>query len=395
MNDQARLRQLQQEIRGMRLSRRSAVMRASALGLSLAVAAPYLPRSTAAQAKTRIRLGTWAAVEEANQLQEVIDAVNAEAADFEIISEPQPSDYYTKLQTTIAGGTAPDLFWLSQENVAGYAALGALLDVTERLEGDDTPAADLSDYFEPILRTAQYEGQTYGLPWISQPVMLYYNPELLEAAGIEPPDETWDWETFRSAAEQLTDAEAGVYGTSFNGWPPPQMFIWQNGGEVITDDLSECPIDSPEAIEAVQWYADIIYNEQVAVPEAVIAEQGFAEMVKAGKVALFYGGAADTSTTPPPMIPRMPSSGWHWSPAARRGGRRSPGPPRRSSTTRPRTRTWRTRRWLPSRKASTAGRSLPHASRWQTRRRSPPACRRRPSRRRSSSRRWRTCAPST
>jgi multiple sugar transport system substrate-binding protein len=293
MDQQARRRQLQRDITGMRLSRRSAIMRASALGVSLSAAASILPRTTATQVKTQIRLGTWAAVAEAKELQGVIDAVNAEASDFEIVSEPQPSDYYTKLQTTIAGGTAPDLFWLSQENVAGYAALGALLDISDRLEGDDTPAADLSDYFEPILRTAQYDGQTYGLPWISQPVMLYYNPELLEAAGVEPPDESWDWETFRSAAEKLTDPTAGVYGTSFNGWPPPQMFIWQNGGEVITEDLSECPIDSPEAIEAVQFYADIIYNEKYAVPESVIAEQGFGEMVKAGKVALFYGGAAD------------------------------------------------------------------------------------------------------
>jgi multiple sugar transport system substrate-binding protein len=293
MNQQARLQQLQSEMTRMRLSRRSALLRAGALGLSAAVVTPFLPRSTAAQAKTRIRLGTWAAVEEATELQGVLDKVNAEATDFEIVSEPQPSNYYTKLQTTIAGGTAPDLFWLSQENVAGYASLGAALDITDRLEADDAPAADLSDYIEPILRTAQYDGKTYGLPWISQPVMLYYNPELFEAAGVAEPDESWDWEMFKQAAEQLTDPAAGVYGTSFNGWPPPAMFIWQNGGEIITEDLSECPIDTPEAIEAVQFYADIVYNETYAVPEATITEQGFSEMVKAGKVAMFYGGATD------------------------------------------------------------------------------------------------------
>jgi len=294
MDQQVRLQQLQREISRMRLSRRSAILRASALGLG-ASAAAILPRSTAvfAQAKTQIRLGTWAAVEEAKELQGVLDKVNAEATDFEIISEPQPSDYYTKLQTTIAGGTAPDLFWLSQEYVAGYASLGAALDLSDRLESDDTPAADLSDYFEPILRTAQYEEKTYGLPWISQPVMLYYNPELFDAAGVAAPDESWDWDTFKEAAGTLTDAQAGVYGTSFNGWPPVPMFMWQAGGDTISEDLSECPIDSEEAIQAAQFYADIIYNEKYAVPEATIGEQGFAEMVKAGKVAMFYGGATD------------------------------------------------------------------------------------------------------
>ena len=274
-----------------RIDRRRAIGGAAALTLGGTMMRPQARAS--AQGKTQIRLGTWAAVEEANELQAVIDKVNAGAEDFEIVSEPQPADYYTKLQTTIAGGTAPDLFWLSQEYVAGYADLGAILDISDRLDADDTPAADLSDYFEPILKTAQYDGATYGLPWISQPVMLYYNPKLFADAGVDEPTEDWTWDDFKAAAEAITDPEAGIYGTSFNGWPPIHMFIWQAGGETITPELDACPIDSPEAIEGAQFYADIIYKEQYAAPESAISEQGFGEMVKAGKVAMFYGGATD------------------------------------------------------------------------------------------------------
>ncbi len=295
MQQQRRVQHLRESLADVRLSRRSALKGAGAVGMAAGASSLALGAATAvnAQEKVQVRLGTWAAVEEATELQAVIDDVNAEATDFEIISEPQPSDYYTKLQTTIAGGTAPDLFWLSQEYIPGYASLGAVLDITDRLEADDTPAADLSDYFEPILRTAQYEGQTYGLPWISQPVMLYYNPALLEAAGVAEPDDTWDWEMFKEAAAATTDAEAGVFGTSFNSWPPTHMFIWQAGGDTVAEDLASCPIDTPEAIAGAQFYVDIIYNEQYAVPEAMITEQGFGEMVKAGKVAMFFGGAGD------------------------------------------------------------------------------------------------------
>ena len=227
-----------------RLNRRAALQGAGAIGLAASFGvAPGIH----AQEKTQIRLGTWTAVDEANELQAVLDEVNAAAEDFEIISEPQPADYYTKLQTTIAGGTGPDLFWLSQEFVAGYADLGAILDISEMLEADDTPAADLSDYFEPILKTAQYDGKTFGLPWISQPVMLYYNVKMFEEAGIDPPDESWDWAKFQETAAALTDTEAGVYGTSFNSWPPIHMFIWQAGGETITPERDACPIDTEEA----------------------------------------------------------------------------------------------------------------------------------------------------
>ena len=62
---------------------------------------------------------------------------------------------------------------------------------------------------------------------------------------------------------------------------------------MIASDLKSSPVDSPEALLGAQFYADIIYNPEYAVPESVIKEQGFAEMVKAGKVAMFYGGAAD------------------------------------------------------------------------------------------------------
>lgn len=293
MDARERIREVRSGFAQTQLSRRSALKRAGALGIGASVATAGLVHPTRAQEKVQIRLGTWAAVEEANELQAVIDDVNAEATDFEIISEPQPADYYTKLQTTIAGGTAPDLFWLSQEYVAGYADLGAILDITDMLESDDSATADLSDYFEPILKTAQYEDRTFGLPWISQPVMLYYSVKLFEEAGIDPPDESWNWDTFKETAAALTDAEAGVYGTSFNSWPPIHMFIWQAGGETITPELDACPIDTPEAIEGAQFYADIIYKEDYAAPESAIAEQGFGEMMKAGKIGMFYGGATD------------------------------------------------------------------------------------------------------
>lgn len=272
-----------------RLNRRTVVKGTAAAGVAASVGTSKI----AAQDKVQVRLGTWAAEAEASELQAVIDEVNAAADDFEIVSEPQPADYYTKLQTTIAGGTAPDIFWLSQEFVAQYAGLGAIADLTEIMEASDAPAADLEDYFPAVLRTSMYEDKVYGLPWIAQPVMLYYNPALLEAAGVEEPGDDFDWEAFKAACEKITDADNEVWGTSFNSWPPIHMFIWQAGGETITDDLSESPIDTPEAIAGADFYASIIYKPEYAVPEATIGEQGFGEMMKAGKVGFFYGGATD------------------------------------------------------------------------------------------------------
>jgi multiple sugar transport system substrate-binding protein len=248
--------------------------------------------------KVTITLGTWTGADEAKELQAVIDKVNASATDFQIVHQPNPADYYTKLQTQIAGNTAPDLMWLSQEYIANYADSGAILDVTDQVgKLSDMPAAKLDDYYPGSLAVSKYNDKLYGLPWIAQPVVLYYNVDAFQKAGLNPPDESWTWDTFKEAAKKLTikDSSGNVtqWGTTFNGWPPIQMFIWQAGGEVITSDLKSSPIDSPEALQGEKFYADIIYNPDYAVPEATIKEQGFGEMAKAGKVAMFYGGAAD------------------------------------------------------------------------------------------------------
>jgi multiple sugar transport system substrate-binding protein len=255
------------------------------------------PATTSGE-KVPIRLATWAGVEESQELQAVIDKINAQSTTYQIVHEPQPADFYTKIQTNLAGGTAADLIWLSQEYIAGYADKGVLLDITDRLAADSRPAAKLDDYFPDVLQTAQYNGRTYGLPWIAQPVMLYYNPKLFADAGVEEPNENWTWDDFKTAAEKLTrdtngDGQIDVYGTAFNSWPPIHMFIWQAGGEVVSEDRKTSPIDSPEAIAGAQFYKDIIYNPKYAAPQSVITEQGFGELAKNGKVAMFFGGAAD------------------------------------------------------------------------------------------------------
>ena len=272
------------------------------LGLALAVAAPGL-----AAGKVTIRLATWAGVNEAKELQQILDQLNAKSTTYTIVQESNPAEYVTRLTTQLAGGGGPDLFWIAQEYVPSFAQRGVLMDITDRLKRANHPAAQLNDYFEPVLERFTYQGRIYGLPWISQPVVLFANLDLFDKAGVPYPDETWDWDKFLEAAKKLTvDAngkhpgEPGFdpdkvvrWGFTLNGWPPIQMFIWQAGGEDISADLKSSPIDTPQAIRGAQFYIDLMRKYHVAPPLSIIRDRGFDTMYRNQQVAMFMGGAAD------------------------------------------------------------------------------------------------------
>lgn len=258
--------------------------------------------------RVQVKLATWAGVDEANELQAIIDELNAASDTYEIVQESSPAEYWTKIQTTIAAGTAADLIWMDQEHLPDFAANETLLDITDRLQGDSRPAANLEDYFPSTLERYSYEGRVYGLPWIAMPVMLYVNLDMLEEAGYSEDEvNNWGWAEFAEACVAMTrDANgnspgsAGFdatrveqYGFSMvPGWPPVQMWIWQAGGEVLAPELTESPIDSPEAIQGAQYVADLVQSGCTPA-QSVISERGFGEMMKGGQVAMFMGGAAD------------------------------------------------------------------------------------------------------
>lgn len=266
-------------------------------------------READASRPVEVRVATWAGSSEAAELQEILDELNAGTDRYRIVQESSPAEYYTNLQTQLAGGTAADLFWLDQDNLINFAARGALLDITDRVEADSHEAADLDGYFPTPLERFTYEGRVYGLPWISMPVMLYVNVDHIREIGLDPDGiNDWTWDDFRDAAIQLTRDRNGntpvdsgfdrdeIERYAFSmvpGWPPLQQWIWQAGGVELTEDLVASPIDSPEALEGANFIYELLHEYHVAPRQSVIGDRGFDQMMRDGQVSMFMGGAAD------------------------------------------------------------------------------------------------------
>jgi multiple sugar transport system substrate-binding protein len=246
-----------------------------------------------------VTISTWAGVDESAELQEILDDINDGNDVFQVIHQPMPADYMTQVQTQMAGGVGADMYWLSQENMS-LASQGVLLELSDCLaDAEEGTVADVNDYYPDVFKANLYEDGVYGLPWIAQPVVVYYNTDLFDAAMLDYPEEGWTWDDFVETAKALTldtdgDGEIDQWGfTQIDGWPPPFMWIWQAGGELINEDFTEAPIDSPEFLEGMEFFLSLTYNGEFTPSQEYIAEQGFNEPFKAGKIAMFMGGAAD------------------------------------------------------------------------------------------------------
>jgi len=264
--------------------------------------------------KTEVTMSIWAGVDEAKEFQVIVDGINAKATSYHVTVQASPQEYVTKLQTGLAAGTASDIFWVDIDHLSGLADKGSLLDLTDLVKADKVhPAANLDDYFPGAVAAATYQNKIYGLPWIQQPLVLYANLDMFKAANVSLPTAEWTWDDFSKAALKLTVDGAGKtaddpafdsktikqWGFTTNGtdWPPTMMYIWQAGGQTIAQDFKTSPIDSPEAIKAEQWYADLALKSHVSPTPSQVKDQGFDSMFLSGKVAMFVGGAADSLET--------------------------------------------------------------------------------------------------
>ncbi|MFJ2552106.1 ABC transporter substrate-binding protein [Microbacterium sp. NPDC087591] len=146
-----------------------------------------------------------------------------------------------------------------QDVMREFSRNGWLTDMTEYVESD---AEWNWEDFQPAARDAvELDGVVYGVPVMTERHIVYYRSDLLEQAGITPPTTLDELE---AAAAQLDDPDNGFYGIAMRGARVPLVtqlssFIYSYGGD-FQDEDGNATIDSPEAIEATEFYGDLLKN---------------------------------------------------------------------------------------------------------------------------------------
>lgn len=252
-------------------------------------AAEAATAAPAADATTITYFTFSAAPDHLKDLDAMIAAFKAENPGIDVKVETAPyADYFTKLQTLVAGGTAPDVFELNYENFVSYASKGVLADMTAMAAAE----SGFADKFYPKAYQAfSRDGKQYGLPQSFSDVVLFYNKDLFDAAGVGYPTAEWTWKEELEAAQKLTSADKGVWGD----YAPIQFFEFyktaaQSGCGVFGADGKSVTINEKGCVDSLTWMVDKINKYKVTPTDADMAGVSDGDLFKQGKIAMLRTG---------------------------------------------------------------------------------------------------------
>lgn len=224
------------------------------------------------------------AVKDASWWQPHIDEFNETYPNVEIDLQMQAfSGREEALVTAISGGNEPDVVYFNPDFVPKYAEEELLL-----------PLDDLRDDWDTFHQSARqamtYDDTLYSAPQLVTVATDFCNVNVLASAGVSICPTTWD--ELREIAPAVKGA--GHYATNYYGTATLNAtfyrYLWQAGGEVLNEDMSEATFNDDAGVEALTFLKEMADNEWIpreeiaTIPPFEQSEQGL------GNVAYNGGG---------------------------------------------------------------------------------------------------------
>ena len=263
--------------------------------------------SSSANKAVDIKIATWTSnPDQLALLGSFVDEfAEKEGVDINVTFESiEFGEYNTKLSLELQGSGAPDVFWVLETSAPAFIQSGLLAPLDEAMAEYDP-----SDFSEPAMELWKSNGVTYAIPFSTSPFFVIYNSDLFKQAGLKTPMElvaegAWTWDAFRQASKTIKD-KTGVWGYQTVDGGGYDVRILHNlcpiirsyGADVWTDD-GEILVNSPKAVEAVQFFHDMLYVDKSVVPP--------------GDQSDFFNGAAGMTVGQISRVSKLAEVGFEW-----------------------------------------------------------------------------------
>jgi len=169
-------------------------------------------------------------------------------------------DYVTKVLAEFASGSQHDIYGTAIETFQTFASRG----IMEPIDDFVAQNPNYSDFAPALFEDCKYQGKTYFVPTSWNNIMIHYNRDHFDKAGIAYPKSGWTWEEFREIAKKLTIKDSSGTVTQWGYEVPNQNFfiqpwLFSNGTGALNDDWTASNMLDPKVAESLQFLHDIIH----------------------------------------------------------------------------------------------------------------------------------------
>lgn len=206
--------------------------------------------------------------------------------------------YWQKIQLAYSARQPYDIYYW---DVQAYTHYKSELVKNLQPEIDQTDLVDAGKYPVHLYEPWKFDGTNmYACPENIQTMVMFYNKDIFDEAGVNYPDDTWSWEDVIGEADKLTVrtgdkvSQWGLYTGALNIWWGLQTLSWAQDTAFVDKELEPTTLQmsDPLNVESMKFVYDLIYTHKVAPTPAQTS--GLAQDIgvfETGKVAMIPDGA--------------------------------------------------------------------------------------------------------
>lgn len=203
-------------------------------------------------------------------------------------------EYNNAFLNQVAAGDAPDIIAAAIEGFAEMASKEVLINLDDIAANDAAAQETMAGIDANLLNGMRTRGtgELNFFPTEWNNIVVFYNKDMFDAAGLDYPSADWTWEEFAETAKALTLTDGSGNITQYGYFVPGfnfglQPWLFTNGASILDEEWKEPTIDTPQFREALQNLHDLIHLHKAA---PAFEEGVGTEKFNAGQVAMFSAG---------------------------------------------------------------------------------------------------------
>ena len=240
-----------------------------------------------------MRLQAFGGDAELAGIKNAIERFNKKYPNVEVVVSIDPistgwGDYVTKVIGQFTSGSPADVYGTAIETFQAFSARGLFMPLDDFIKANPS----FSDFAPSLFEHCAYKGVINYIPIGWNNIMVNYNRDLFDKAGLAYPKRGWTWDEFRDTAKKLTVKDSVGNTTQFGYEVPNQNFsaqswFFSNGTSILNKDWTASNMLDPKVAETLQFLHDLIHVDGASpIPGAETMDNQFV----AGQVAMISRG---------------------------------------------------------------------------------------------------------